>query len=130
MKEKCIDCGHISEDTDFGLETAICPNCKSECTARSLVERGSPRADFSYEIVNEVVCIIDNDNGKSVTNDAVNVLADIAGQGVNLAGRRVIYRDTRGVWDELVLNPDGSFCNFKSINERERSKALAKVFAA
>ncbi|MEX3556324.1 MAG: hypothetical protein VB131_07160 [Burkholderia gladioli] len=66
----------------------------------------------------------------SVTNDIERVLADIKGEGVPLGSYRVIYRDTMGVWDEVVLNDDGMFRAFKSINEQQLDAALAKVQTA
>jgi hypothetical protein len=39
----------------------------------------------------------------------------------------VIYRDTRGIWDQLLVDRSGHFAGFSSINERDLSAALAKV---
>lgn len=46
-----------------------------------------------------VVWIVDEDKGgRSVTNDADAVVAELA---VNYPGYRIIYRDSMGNWDEL-----------------------------
>ncbi|MFP3617610.1 hypothetical protein SB778_47030, partial [Paraburkholderia sp. SIMBA_050] len=58
------------------------------------------------------------------------VLADIAGNAVDLRAHRVIYRDTLGVWDEVVLTKDGRFKGFKSLNARELGEAIQKVQAS
>jgi len=88
----------------------------------------APRADFTWELRGNVVCIVDHDNGRSVTNDVQAVLADIARDGVNLATHRVIYRDTMGVWDEILL-AGVTFSAFRSINETDLSAALRKIGA-
>ena len=86
---------------------------------------GEPRAKFSYQVVGRVIAIIDRDEGRSVTNDADRVIATLA-TNFDLSGYRVIYRDTRGVWDELLV-ADGKFDGFRCINETELEAALAKV---
>jgi hypothetical protein len=83
------------------------------------------RAIYSREVHGNVITIIDLDQGKSVTNDADNVIADLAAS-FDLSQYRVIYRDTRGIWDEMLVK-DGAFADFRSINERELSAALAKL---
>jgi hypothetical protein len=84
------------------------------------------RAVFTYEQVGDVLCIEDTDRGMSVTNDAENVIATL-GQYVRFSEiKSVIYRDTRGVWDEMIVR-DGRFVSFRSVNERDREAALAKL---
>lgn len=84
------------------------------------------RAIYSRTIHGNVIAIIDHDQGKSVTNDAENVVADLAGS-FDLSRYRVIYRDTRGIWDELLVDRTGHFAGFSSINERDLPAALAKL---
>ena len=86
------------------------------------------KAEFSYQIKGNTICIVDQCNGecKSVTNDVENVIAKIAFDGVDLCNHRVIYRDTDGIWDEIVCK-NGEFKGFRSINERNLDTALAKV---
>ena len=85
----------------------------------------SPRAAFSYRSYGSVIAVVDHDHGRSVTNDAEAVIAQLA-EKFDLSKFRVIYRDTRGVWDELLVQ-HGQFAGFRSINERELEAALAKV---
>ena len=60
------------------------------------------------------VFLIDlNLGGMSVTNDAENVYAAMQEQ---YPRRRVIYRDSNGIWDEIVLNGKGT-ANFLPYNE-------------
>jgi hypothetical protein len=83
-----------------------------------------PRADFSYSMHGNVIAVVDEGEGRSVTNDADNVIACLAAK-FDLPKYRVIYRDTRSIWDELCTQ-DGWFAGFRSINERELDDALAK----
>jgi hypothetical protein len=85
------------------------------------------RANHTYEIHANVIAITDPDDGaKSVTNDAANVIADFAAKGFDLSKYRVIYRDTRGIWDEMLVG-NGVFVDFRSLNERDLTAALAKL---
>jgi hypothetical protein len=73
-----------------------------------------------------VIVIIDHDQGKSVANDAENVIADLAAD-FDLSKYLVIYCDTRGIYDQLLVDRTGHFAGFSSINERDLSAALAKI---
>jgi hypothetical protein len=85
------------------------------------------RAIYSRTVHGNVIAIIDYDQGKSVTNDAENVIADLAAS-FDLSKYRVIYRDTRGIWDELLVDDStGRFAGFSAINERALPAALAKL---
>ena len=87
------------------------------------------RATYDTTVIGNVIAIRDSGSGKSVTNDAENVVSDLAKAGFNLADYRIIYRDTRGVWDEMVIRAE-RFAGFSSINEHDLTAALAKVGAA
>lgn len=79
------------------------------------------RATYSY--VNgprpdEAVFIVDENVGRSVTNDAENVVADVLKLH---PGRRIFYRDSEGQWDEL--KHDGrQFVGFAHPNAEDRQK--------
>jgi len=83
------------------------------------------RASYSFQIVDSVIAITDHDEGRSVTNDVENVVADFR-HVADLAGCRMIYRDTIGVWDEILVR-EGRFAGFRSIGEHDLDKALAKI---
>ena len=85
------------------------------------------RAVYSRTVHGNVIAIIDHDQGRSVTNDADNVIADLAAQGFDLSRYLVIYRNTRGIWDQLLVDRTGHFAGFSSINERDLAAALAKI---
>ena len=89
--------------------------------------RNKLRANYTYEIYGNVIAIIDpDDGGRSVTNDAENVIADFIAKGFDMSNYHVIYKDTRGVWDEMLVK-NGEFADFRSINERELSNALVRL---
>jgi hypothetical protein len=70
---------------------------------------------MNYRVVKvtpNVVHIVDLGVGRSVTNDAENVVEEVNRQ---YPARRIIYRDTDGQWDELVHN-NGVFVDFKFLN--------------
>ncbi len=81
------------------------------------------RATYGYTVIGSCVLVVDQDRGMSVTNDAEAVIADLAALGV-LAGRRVLYRDTDGRWDELVVS-DGAFAGFASLGAMTPEAAIA-----
>jgi hypothetical protein len=88
-----------------------------------LLKNYKHRAVYSYTLHGNVIAIA---AGKSVTNDADNVIADLAAN-FDLSKYRVIYQDTRGIWDELLVDRTGRFAGFSSINERDLPAALAKL---
>jgi hypothetical protein len=98
----------------------IGPVCAAKIAAR---RRADVRSDFTTEVLEDLVLIVDEDRGAmSVTNDAERVIAKLARDGA-LAGRRVLYRDSDGCWDEL--RHDGArFTGFASIG-RPVSRELA-----
>jgi hypothetical protein len=76
------------------------------------------RAVYSTTIHGDVIAIIDHCLGKSVTNDAESVIADLAAR-FDLSKYRVIYRDSMGTWDQLLVDRTGHFAGFSSLNERD-----------
>lgn len=85
------------------------------------------RAQYSRAVHGNVIAIVDHGGGKSVTNDAENVVADLIRQGFDLLEHRVIYKDTRGIWDQILVDRTGRFAGFSSIDERDLPAALARM---
>jgi hypothetical protein len=94
------------------------------------------RAAFTWEVKQGVLQIIDLDNDEtapSVTNDAVNVLCDIYAADPDAFAGPVMYRDSRGVWDELKIANLGEktlvLGGFSTLNEtdEDRARALLKT---
>ena len=84
------------------------------------------RAIYTHSTDRGVVCIVDSDQGMSVTNAAEAVIAELFKAGVVPAAGPVVYRDTDGRWDQLVVD-GGKFAGFKSLNESTQADAVAKV---
>lgn len=80
-----------------------------------------------FEVGDDVLALVDHDRGMSITNDAEYVIAVLAGR-YDLAKRRVIYRDTMGMWDELV-HEHGCFKRFRCFDLTSREDAVARVRA-
>ena len=92
-------------------------------------------ADYTYTIDDGVLCIVDLDTGsRSVTNDIENVLDDILllddilyriNGGNGYQNIIVIYRDSQGLWDEVIGWPDK--IEFKSISVSSKTRAIEIV---
>ena len=85
------------------------------------------RSVYSSAVHGNVIAITDHDGARSVTNDAENVIHDLTRQGFDLSSYHVIYRDMRGIWDQILVDRTGHFAGFSSINERDLSAALARL---
>jgi hypothetical protein len=90
--------------------------------------RRTPRSTYGYTIEENFVCIIDHDKGKSVTNDAKNVIADLIAAGIDVASYSVIYRDTAGIWD-WMCTAGGAFSGFIVLGAKTKEQAKACVVA-
>lgn len=81
------------------------------------------KAHYIAAATHEVVFVTDLDQGVSVTNDAEAVVADLLAQ---YPGRRIIYCDTNGHWDELVH--DGkAFVNFAPLSHQDYIRYLPYI---
>ncbi len=84
-------------------------------------------AAYSVSAVRDgFICLIDDNKGWSITNAAEDVIAELVAAGYDLSRNRVIYRDTMGSWDELVVK-NGQFSYFRSIHETDLDRAIAKA---
>jgi hypothetical protein len=76
------------------------------------------------------LAVTDHDDGMSVTNDVENVLRTLCDAEELRPGMRVIYRDTEGVWDEIVIDARCEFVGFRSLgSEHDRGAALLKAIS-
>lgn len=73
-----------------------------------------------------VLCVIDMDWGKSVTNDVEAVVQHCIVSWPDWD--RLIYKDSTGTWDEIVVT-NGRFDQFRRINEEDLEKALQKLLS-
>lgn len=80
---------------------------------------------------NGCICIIDLNEGVSVTNDIENVLQTIQIDMINhmvhkpLKDHKIMYRDSTGTWDGVTWT--GERAEFFPIQEKEESLALEKL---
>ena len=80
------------------------------------MRRNRATADYSYELRDGLVILIEHDGApRSVTNDAEAVIAEMARDGLDFAGRRVLYRDQMGAWDELLVSGN-RFAGFRLLD--------------
>jgi hypothetical protein len=63
----------------------------------------------------------------SVTNDIENVLTELVAAGLLVTGRLVIYRDSLGIWDQVLIDDACRFANFRSLNARSAAEAISIV---
>lgn len=83
------------------------------------------RVIYSYTIEDSIVCIVDSDQGMSVTNGIEHVISELRAAGVDLT-LPVIYRDSMGVWDEVLID-NGYFRDFRSLGHRDKQKAKQRI---
>ena len=123
----CKRCGkNLNDPKSIRLELG--PICriliKNEEKDRTEDMFGGP--DFDYEVMGSVVVIYDLDKGgKSVTNGIDMVLEAIAREIGGLSDKKVIYRDSQGVFDGV--NTDKTKQRFFSIGEESLNLALKKI---
>ena len=80
------------------------------------MKRGRATAAYTYELRGALAIVIEHDGAPcSVTNDAENVIAEMAADGLDFTGRRVIYRDQMGAWDELLVSGN-RFAGFRLLD--------------
>lgn len=91
------------------------------------------RADYlAYYFPRFLVAIFDLDlGGASVTNDIENVLNDVNASfhlgAFVIVPFTVIYRDSMGIWDEVVITSTGKFQKFASIDKKTLYEAVQSV---
>lgn len=78
---------------------------------------------------NAIAVMDKNDGACSVTNDAKNVIAWLRENGfLQEEFKRVVYRDTEGRWDALMIKPTRNgvvFAGFKPLNGKSAEDALS-----
>lgn len=78
----------------------------------------SGKADIEFLLTDEGFLVIqDLDLGNmSVTNDMHNVVKSIEKSGLNLYQLKVIYKDSSGIYDAVLISPDNSLFGIASLN--------------
>lgn len=97
---------------------------------RSIFE---PQSAYDYWLDGNLLCIVDLNQGMSVTNDMERVLAKINAT-TPLQGKKVIYRDSDGIWDGVTfdvaeLNRTAAILrvNFYHIGAKDLETAKTKI---
>jgi hypothetical protein len=84
------------------------------------------KTDFTYELRGAFVLVVERGGAVSVTNDAEGVIRELVADGLDLAGRAVIYRDDCGLWDAL-LTQGNRFARFRILNARTPEEAMQRL---
>jgi hypothetical protein len=83
------------------------------------------KADYSVRIFGAIFVLEESGEGCSITNDAENVIDDLASRW-DISGCRVIYKDRMGTWDELRVKR-GRFAGFRLLNAPSLKAAFRAV---
>lgn len=92
----------------------------------------TPRSDYNWGIKDGILVIEDLNLGRmSVTNNAEGVINEIYSQiGAQLHNLYIIYKDSEGIWDQLVPSWGVNECvevSFKHIGETNLETAIIKI---
>ena len=75
-----------------------------------------------------VLALIDLDKGLSITSNAANIVHGLRRDGYLEEPRtRIVYCDTTGRWDELMISFEREFCNFKHIGATSCDEAVTRI---
>lgn len=87
-------------------------------------------AKFSIKEVGSVIVLFDQgEDGpyQSITNDAGNVVQMLQTKGYDVDFRPIIYRDTNGYFDQILVK-EGLFAGFAPIRKRDEDEAVCEAF--
>jgi hypothetical protein len=87
----------------------------------------TPSAQFEWFEFEGVLCLIDLNGSRSLTNDMENALEKLRGFGISTE-RPIVYRDSEGIWDEVVTYR-GRFQAFDCLNSKNHREAIHKMRA-
>lgn len=132
MSTYCSMCGKKLTET-ISVAIGIGPVCRMKSKRKELIMGNnlfSNRALYVFSVFNNYLIIEDLNGMKSVTNDMDNILEDLNKQITGLDKKKVIYKDSMGVWDEVRFKSTGNHIHsitFHSIGENDMMKALEIV---
>lgn len=91
-----------------------------------------PSSDYNWGIKEGILVIEDLNLGRmSVTNNAESVISEIYTQiGTQLHNLDIIYKDSEGIWDQLIASWGVSECvevSFKYLGETNLEIAIIKI---
>lgn len=74
------------------------------------------KSDYTYIVERGFIAITDlNRGGRSVTNDAENVIQDLVAAGIDVNHYTILYRDSTGRWDQMYTTQNGEFSGFIAV---------------
>lgn len=85
-------------------------------------------ADFEYLLSDNGFMIIEDLDldGASVTNDMHNVLASLVHYGHDLNKLKVIYKDSAGIYDAILIQDDNTLKGIASLNAATLNEAFIR----
>jgi hypothetical protein len=98
-------------------------------------EDGRPAAAYTWHVAAGGVLVVvdlDPDGWRSVTNDAWDIVSELAELRPDLAYGSVpciVYRGSMGQWDAMRIGPAGIFGGFVPIGAVSEAEAVARVLA-
>jgi hypothetical protein len=85
------------------------------------------RARYTMRRIGDAVLLEDAaGETRSVTNDAEGVIRDLVERGVRVDKCVIVYRDTMGIWDQLLTH-NGEFATFHPLGVRTGEEAAMKA---
>ena len=85
------------------------------------------RAKYKIVYMNEgVIALVDCAGERTITEDIHSVIFDLQVR-IDIGERRIVYRDSAGIWDEIVLNQHGDFAEVNMLAERHLGQVLARM---
>lgn len=125
----CEACGRTLTDP-FSVKAGVGPVCRAaghQGRRQLNLDDFLAGADFESEIVDGVITLTDLDRGgPTVTNAVIAVVGDLVYQGFAGDSMPIIYRDTSGRWDEIIVR-NRAFVAFAPIGVQHRCEALAVI---
>jgi hypothetical protein len=70
------------------------------------------RSVYSRAVHGNVIAIIGHDAGEAPPMTPRTSSMNLVGQGFDLSRYHVIYKDTRGIWDQILVDRTGRFAGF------------------
>ncbi len=84
--------------------------------------------DYDYELCGNTLVIYDlNKGSKPGSNTIDQILKCLKSKISSFASRKIIYRDSTGVFDGIQVNQSGDFLDFYNLGERVLDQALNKA---
>lgn len=80
------------------------------------------RDDYTWGMINGVVCIVDR-----IPRENIRAVLEDLREHSHINGHKVIYRDAKGRWDEIIIDHNAKFVGFNVLNLKDLDEAVARV---